>query len=203
MRLLLSLTLFLPFFSFAKRIKVEDLNYTATCTSTALIATESLNEQGEKIVNEERIVKELETISSKEDGPYKNSLVFTHDVGPSYEFTLEFKTLQDIKVLDKKKRRRLKKQGTDKLHPFYISFRYNNAQNLTYPEDGISEFPVVMTRSPASLGGIGTNLNNKFKISENSYVYFQIYCNNLKEEKSEPVATPKNNEASVETSSET
>lgn len=176
--------LFAPALSFAKKIEIEDLNYITSCTSTALINTEVVNESGEKTVKVERIEKELETIGSKENGKYKNYIEFSHNMGETFDFSLEFKNLKNIKVLDKIQRKKLKKQGTDKFHPFYISFKYKKANQLDSPETGISEFPVIMSRSPASLGGIGTNLKNKFYISANSYVYFQIYCNNLKEDKS-------------------
>ena len=189
----LIIILFVPSVSFAKKIEVADLNYTTTCTSTALVTTEVVNEDGETKTEFERIEKKLEIISSKEDSDIKNSITFTHDIGDSFDFTLEFKNLRDIKRLDKKQKKRLQKQGTDKLHPFFISFKYNKADTLMYPEDGVSEFPVMMTRSPASLGGIGTNLRHKFRISANSHVYFQVYCNNVKEIKPEPIVEQKDN----------
>jgi hypothetical protein len=178
---------FIPALSFAKKIEIKDLNYITTCTSTALINTEIVDENGEKKIEVERIEKELETLGSKENGEFKNYIEFSHDIGEGFDFALEFKNLKDVKALDKTQKKKLKKEGTEKLHPFYISFRYKKAEKLDYPQDGVSEFPVVMTRSPASLGGIGTNLRNKFYISANSYVYFQVYCNNLREDKVDPV----------------
>jgi len=188
MRALLFFILFIPNISLAKKVNIKDLNYTASCTSTASIYTTRIDENGEKKIEIERKEKELEIIGSKSDGQYSNSISFTHDIGEGYDLTLEFTNLQDIKELNKEQRKKIKKQGSERLHPFYISYRYDNAESLDVPEDGVSEFPVVLGRSPASLGGIGTHLNNKFYLNENSYAYFQIYCKNVKEEISDELS---------------